>query len=795
MNSSLSTRGKFLIFTLCISLIPIAIITTIYFLNARSTLKYQILEQLRAVAESKRLHMLSLMERIKTQTIDFSSDEFIRNCMRRALRGGSFYHDEAIRLNKYFSENKQLLNQHFIAIILVDKYGKVISSTNLNFIDKDMSNNDIFTQGISKSEGKTHIKLHYLSSLNTNCILISTPIISQHNAGLLGVIINVYNLRFLNEITTDRVGMGETGEVYLVNRDKVMLTESRFIEDASLKQKVDTEPIRAFAENNEEIVGIYKDYRGIPVIGASMIIPGYNWVLLAEIDEAEAFAPVRILGIVTLIFGVVVAALVTGAGVIFTISVSGPIKDLKDAVERFADGDLNYPEKIRCKGDIGLLARNFHTIAERLLKEIVERKRVEEMLQHTDIELRQVLSSISDYIWSAEVDKKGTFTYRYYSPVVEKITGRPPEFYVRGPEHWLGTLHPEDRTRLENALIRISVGKSALEEEEYRIIKPDGTIRWVRDSIVAKKGENESIHLHGVVSDITEYKRAEESLRKSKAGFANAQRIAHLGNWEWDIREDKLYWSDELYRIFGLSPDTFTPTYKVFLSFVHGDDRESVKKSLRESICKRKPYTDNLRIILPNGRIRIIHVQTEIISNQRGKVVKMNGTVQDITEFKRIEDELRVLNESLEQRVAERTMELMKVNEELRKEIAERRQAEEALRTNESKYRLLLENLPQKIFYKDKNSVYVSCNQNYAADLSIKSDEIRGKMDYDFYPRAIAEKYRADDKRIMKSGRTEEIEENYIKDGRECIVHTVKTPVKDEKGAVVGILGIFWDKK
>jgi two-component system cell cycle sensor histidine kinase/response regulator CckA len=122
-----------------------------------------------------------------------------------------------------------------------------------------------------------------------------------------------------------------------------------------------------------------------------------------------------------------------------------------------------------------------------------------------------------------------------------------------------------------------------------------------------------------------------------------------------------------------------------------------------------------------------------------------------------------------------------------------RKQAKEALRKSENYYRTLVENLPQKIFLKDKNSVYLSCNENYSQDLKIRPDEIMGKTDYDFYPKELAKKYQADDKRIMESGKTVDIEERYIQDGKEVIVHTVKTPIKDKKGKIVGILGIFWD--
>jgi len=116
-----------------------------------------------------------------------------------------------------------------------------------------------------------------------------------------------------------------------------------------------------------------------------------------------------------------------------------------------------------------------------------------------------------------------------------------------------------------------------------------------------------------------------------------------------------------------------------------------------------------------------------------------------------------------------------------------------ALAESENKYKSLLENLPQKIFFKDKNSVYISCNSNYANDLKIKSEKIKGRTDFEFYPKNLAGKYRADDKKVMKCGKTTEIEEEYIQNGKNFLVHTVKVPVKDEKGKIAGVLGIFWD--
>ena len=113
----------------------------------------------------------------------------------------------------------------------------------------------------------------------------------------------------------------------------------------------------------------------------------------------------------------------------------------------------------------------------------------------------------------------------------------------------------------------------------------------------------------------------------------------------------------------------------------------------------------------------------------------------------------------------------------------------------DEKYRTLLESLPQRIFFKDKNLVYDSCNENYAKDLGITTEEFKGKTDYDLFPKELADKHRDDDTKVMESGKTTDIEEKRVREGKEYWVNTVKTPVRNDKGEVIGILGIFWDIK
>ncbi len=114
-------------------------------------------------------------------------------------------------------------------------------------------------------------------------------------------------------------------------------------------------------------------------------------------------------------------------------------------------------------------------------------------------------------------------------------------------------------------------------------------------------------------------------------------------------------------------------------------------------------------------------------------------------------------------------------------------------KTREFNYKTLLDNIPQRIYFKDLNSVYLSCNSHYAADLGIAPADIAGRSDYDLFPEYIAQKYRADDRRIIQTKAIEDIEEHYPLHGRIITINTIKTPVLDENGIVIGVLGVFMD--
>ncbi|MCC6421046.1 MAG: PAS domain S-box protein [Gemmataceae bacterium] len=146
------------------------------------------------------------------------------------------------------------------------------------------------------------------------------------------------------------------------------------------------------------------------------------------------------------------------------------------------------------------------TLALITARDIRAQRQAHAQRQEAERELRRVLASIPDCLWSAEADAAGRWEYRYFSPVVTRLTGRSPDSFLGGPERWRAVVHSDDRPVWLALLARLRGGQAG--QEEYRLVREDGEVRWVRDSVLVSPGEGESLRLDGVLTDVTEARHA-----------------------------------------------------------------------------------------------------------------------------------------------------------------------------------------------------------------------------------------------------------------------------------------------
>jgi diguanylate cyclase (GGDEF)-like protein/PAS domain S-box-containing protein/putative nucleotidyltransferase with HDIG domain len=375
-------------------------------------------------------------------------------------------------------------------------------------------------------------------------------------------------------------------------------------------------------------------------------------------------------------------------------------------------------------------------------RDITERKRAEEELRGSEERWRSLAENAPNIILIADRDGTIQFVNRTVPGITtEETLGRSVYDFVQ-PQY-----HDTVRKSIDQVFQTGEVGT-------YEVMGtgPGGRASWYETQFGPIKHDGQVVAATLITTDISARKQAEEALRESEERFRSLSASAPIGVFLTDLQGDCVYANPRLQAISGL---TLEESLRYGWSkVIHPDDRATVVEAASRATRQAGELSLEFRILTPKGELGWAHVHTSPLFSAQGKQMGRVGTLEDITA---------------------------------------RKQAEEALRESESKYRTLLSNLPQRIFFKDKSSVYVSCNDNYARDLHILPDEIAGKTDYDFYPQELADKYRTDDKRIMLSEKSEDIEERYLQDGQETFVHTVKTPVRDEKGNVVGILGIFWD--
>src|SRR6266581_4703320 len=231
-----------------------------------------------------------------------------------------------------------------------------------------------------------------------------------------------------------------------------------------------------------------------------------------------------------------------------------------------------------------------------------------------------------EIIWSIETYR--IFEYdRAVTPTIDLVAQR---------------VHPEDRADFQSVIERASGGASDF-EHAYRLWLPDGRVKHVHALAHATQDASANREFVGAVTDITEQRRAEESLRESESYLAEAQKLSQTGSWAWNPNPNKgiRYWSEECYRVLGFDPAGPLPRFEEFFQKIHPDDQAASRERFEKAIRDKADLELDYRIVHPDKGVRDIHVVGRAVLDRSGDLHEFVGTVIDITERKRAEEELR----------------------------------------------------------------------------------------------------------------------------------------------------------
>ena len=265
----------------------------------------------------------------------------------------------------------------------------------------------------------------------------------------------------------------------------------------------------------------------------------------------------------------------------------------------------------------------------------LSRARLYTRVRRSEKYYRSLIRNASDVITVLDADGN----VRYSSPAVERMLGYRPE--ERAGRSSFELMHPDDLPRAKRALVEALRSRGVARTLTVRVRHREGSWRDVEVTGTNLLGDPS---VGGIVlnwRDVTERKRAEEALKKSESRLAEAQRLAQLGGWEWDIETDEVTWSDEVFRIYGFAPGELVPSLGRFMEVVHPDDRPRIGAVIDGALNRHKPYDLEHRIVRPDGEVRWVHRRAEVFRDGSGRATRMVGTVHDVTERRTLEDRLR----------------------------------------------------------------------------------------------------------------------------------------------------------
>lgn len=385
--------------------------------------------------------------------------------------------------------------------------------------------------------------------------------------------------------------------------------------------------------------------------------------------------------------------------------------------------------------------------------DLTKRKLAEEKLRESEMRFRAVTESANDAIISSNSRgiiigwNKGAETMFGYKE--EEIAGK--NLQVIMPEKY-GLKHNENIERILKGEESHMLGKTI----ELAGLHKNGTEFPIEISVANWESASNKFFT-GIIRDITQRKKSEKLLADSEATLVMAQRIAHIGSWEWDLVSNSVMWSKEMFNILGIDPATYDGRPESLIDVLHPDDVESFTQSMNNNLTQQFSSSLEYRVIHKDGSVHYVYAEGWKEFDDAGNPARIIGTVQDVTLRKKNESELIRANTFLDS---------------------------------------IIQNIPDMIFIKDANNLcFVQINRAGEELLGISKEELLGKSDFDFFPQEQAESFIAKDREVIAKKVMGEIHEEQIQTKYKGLrtLHTYKVPLFNTLGEPEYLLGISED--
>ena len=393
-----------------------------------------------------------------------------------------------------------------------------------------------------------------------------------------------------------------------------------------------------------------------------------------------------------------------------------------------------------------------------IIRDISERKKAERAVQEGQERFRQLAEHIRGVFWITDPKKQDML---YISPGYEEIWGRSCESLYASPQSWLEAVHPEDRARVfEAATHKQGVGTY---DEQYRILRPDGVIRWICDRAFPIRDSSGIVYrIVGFAEDITDQTRIQESFRVSEERLELVITGSSDGFWDGQVLPDEpwsslrtpVWWSPRVKSMLGYTDEEFPDILESWTSRLHPEDTDRVFAALTAHIDRHDPYDMEYRLLTKAGEYGWFRARGQAVWDETGQVTRMAGSIQSVTDRKHAEDALR-RSEQLLQNVADHTTAV--------------------------------------IYVKYADGRYLLANRRFEQLFHLTTDQIVGHTDHEIFPKDIADAFRANDVTVLERNRAVEYEEYAPhSDGLHAYI-SIKFPLCDHTGKPYATCGISTD--